>query len=65
MAEKRGRLKSAEIAKIAGVSRSTVSRVVNGYSNVPEATKEHVMGIIKEYGYYPSFSGRVLAGKRT
>lgn len=29
-------MKSEEIAKIAGVSRSTVSSVMNNYSNVPE-----------------------------
>ena len=59
------KLNSTEIAKMAGVSRSTVSRVVNGYSNVPEHTRERVMKVINEKGYYPLLSGQLLAGKRT
>jgi len=58
-------LTGSEIAKLAGVSRSTVSRVVNGYSNVPEVTKKRVMKIINEHEYYPLLSGQLLAGKRT
>lgn len=56
-------MNSSEIAKLAGVSRSTVSRVVNGYTNVPPATKERVMEIIRKYGYTPNNSARNLAGK--
>lgn len=59
------KLNSAEIAKLAGVSRSTVSRVVNGYSNVPDETRERVMKIINEHEYYPLLSGQLLAGKKT
>ena len=58
-------MKSEEIARIAGVSRSTVSRVINNYPNVPEKTRERVMKIIREYHYEPNLSARVLAGKRT
>lgn len=65
MSDREKRLNSTEIARLAGVSRSTVSRVINGYSNVPAQTHKRVMDVIKEYGYYPSFSGQVLAGKRT
>src|SRR4030066_1457022 len=54
---------SKEIAKLAGVSRSTVSRVVNNYANVTPETKEKVERIIKEYGYVPHASAQVLAGK--
>src|SRR4030066_105289 len=54
---------SKEIAKLAGVSRSTVSRVVNNYANVTLETKEKVERIIKEYGYVPHASAQVLAGK--
>jgi LacI family transcriptional regulator len=56
-------MKSDEIAKLAGVSRSTVSRVVNNYSNVPEGTRKKVMEIIKRYDYSPNTSARALAGK--
>jgi LacI family transcriptional regulator len=59
------KMNSEEIAKIVGVSRSTVSRVLNNYSNVPEETREKVMRAIKEYNYQPNNSARVLAGKKT
>lgn len=56
-------LKSSEIAKLAGVSRSTVSRVINNYANVPEETRRRVMEIIEKYDYEPNTSARSLAGK--
>lgn len=56
-------MRSEDIAKLAGVSRSTVSRVINNYSNVPEETREKVMKIIEQYSYEPNTSARVLAGK--
>ena len=37
---------SEEIAKLANVSRSTVSRVINHYPNVPEETRIRVMDVI-------------------
>lgn len=58
-------MKSEEIAKLAGVSRSTVSRVINQYPNVPEETRQKVMKVIEKYGYEPNTSARVLAGKGT
>ena len=58
-------INSYEIARLAGVSRSTVSRVINNYSNVPPATREKVMKIIEQYNYAPNLSAQVLAGKRT
>lgn len=59
------KMNSLTIAKLAGVSRSTVSRVINGYSNVPDETRERVMKVIKENHYYPIFSGQLLAGKKS
>lgn len=58
-------INSWEIAKLAGVSRSTVSRVINNYPNVPESTREKVMAVIRECNYYPDFSAQVLSGKGT
>lgn len=58
-------LRSEEIAKLAGVSRSTVSRVINNYSNVPPETRRKVMKVIEEYNYVPNSSARVLAGKES
>ncbi|MEW9701188.1 LacI family DNA-binding transcriptional regulator [Paenibacillus sp. SI8] len=56
---------SEEIARLAGVSRSTVSRVINNYSNVPEKTRLKVMEVIQQYNYHPNLSAQVLAGKKT
>lgn len=56
-------MNSEEIAKLANVSRSTVSRVINNYKNVPPATKEKVMKVIEKYGYTPNISARTLSGK--
>ena len=55
-------MNSIDIAKIAGVSRSTVSRVINNYSNVPEETRRKILEIIKENHYVPHASARMLAG---
>lgn len=56
-------MNSKDIARLAGVSRSTVSRVVNNYPNVPPETREKVIAVIKKYGYVPHASARTLAGK--
>ena len=53
------------IAKLAGVSRSTVSKVLNGYSDISEVTKEKILKIIRENGYYPNMSAQILAGKNS
>ncbi|MBC2851955.1 LacI family DNA-binding transcriptional regulator [Cetobacterium sp. 8H] len=57
------KINSSKVAELAGVSRSTVSRVINNYSNVPEETKEKIMKVIKELGYIPNTNAQVLAGK--
>lgn len=57
-------MKSSDIAKLAGVSRSTVSRVVNNYPNVPKETREKVLKVIEEYDYVPHASARMLAGAK-
>ncbi|MBP1995982.1 LacI family DNA-binding transcriptional regulator [Paenibacillus eucommiae] len=58
-------INSEEIAKLAHVSRSTVSRVINNYPNVPKKTREKVMKVIEEYNYVPNLSAQILAGKKT
>jgi len=55
-------MNSIDIAKIAGVSRSTVSRVINNYPNVPDETRRKILEIIKENNYVPHASARMLAG---
>lgn len=56
-------MNSKEIAKIAGVSRSTVSKVLNGYSNISADTRNKVLETIKKYNYVPNTNAQVLAGK--
>ena len=51
-----------DIAKLAGVSKSTVSRVINNESGVKEETKKKVLKIIKENNFSPSKSARELRG---
>lgn len=43
-----------EIAKICGVSPSTVSKVIKDYPTIPDDTKEKVKKVIDEYGYVPN-----------
>lgn len=50
-----------DIAKKAGVSVSTVSRVLNGKSNVSEALREQVQKVLDENHYTPSAIARGLA----
>lgn len=53
-----------DIAAEAGVSLMTVSNVVNGkQARVSPATRERILGIVKERGYVPSASARSLAAK--
>lgn len=58
------KIDSKWIAKLSGVSRSTVSRVINDYPDISPATKEKVWKVIKENGYYPNISAQKLAGKK-
>ncbi|WP_417451040.1 LacI family DNA-binding transcriptional regulator [Kordiimonas sp.] len=54
-----------DVAKKAGVSIKTVSRVVNREPNVRAATKEKVDAAIKELNYRPNQSARGLAARRS
>ena len=53
-----------DVARIAGVSQMTVSRVVNRESNVHPATREKVERAIADLGYVPNPAARSLAGGR-
>ncbi len=53
-----------EVAKLAGVSFITVSRVINKKGNVKEETRERVLEAIKTLGYYPSSLGRGLSSNK-
>lgn len=54
-----------DVANRVGVSLATVSRVVNGNSNVRESTKRKVLDAIEELGYHPNAVARGLASKKT
>ncbi|NGO47702.1 LacI family DNA-binding transcriptional regulator [Streptomyces ureilyticus] len=52
-----------DVARAAGVSYQTVSRVINGNERVAEATRRRVQTAIGELGYRPNRAARELAGK--
>ncbi|SDM22851.1 LacI family DNA-binding transcriptional regulator [Sediminibacillus halophilus] len=54
-----------DIAKMAGVSPGTVSKIINDTGSIGWKTKEKVMKIIEETGYQPSFSAKSLATKKS
>ncbi|STQ73458.1 LacI family DNA-binding transcriptional regulator [Hafnia alvei] len=54
-----------DVAAFAGVSRATVSRVVNGDSNVKEKTRLMVEAAITELGYSPHPAARALASNQS
>lgn len=57
-----GRYRIEDIARRAGVSISTVSRVLNGRPDVAARTRTRVQAVIDELGYVPDASARDLAG---
>lgn len=54
-----------EIARLSGLSRSTVSRVLNESPRVSEESRERVREIIRQENYHPSLAARGLALGRT
>ena len=53
-----------EVARVAGVSRATVSRVMTGNSSVSKETIDRVNEAISELGYVPNAAAQSLAGRR-
>ncbi|SDO53159.1 LacI family DNA-binding transcriptional regulator [Alkalicoccus daliensis] len=54
-----------EIAKLAGLSTSSVSKIINNYDDINEETKQKVWKIIEEHNYRPSYSAKSLASNST
>ncbi|MBC9725367.1 LacI family DNA-binding transcriptional regulator [Streptomyces sp. TRM68367] len=54
-----------DVARLAGVSKQTVSRVLNDHPAVRPATREAVLEAMRSLGYRPSRSARSLASGRT
>ncbi len=54
-----------EIARLAGVSRSTVSRVINNAPYVDAETRARVLQLIAEHDFHPNTAARALASRRS
>lgn len=54
-----------DIARLAGVSKTTVSRVLNHRPDVDPVTRKHILQIMEEQGYVPSLAASGLAGGRS
>ena len=54
-----------DIARLSGVSRSTVSRVINDQEYVSPKTREIVLEVIRKYGYQPNLAARALVSQRS
>ncbi|SDY27654.1 LacI family transcriptional regulator [Evansella caseinilytica] len=59
------RLTIRDIAKMAGVSPATVSKIMNNYDGISAETTERVKRVIDETGYKPTFSAQSLATKKS
>lgn len=54
-----------DIAKKSGVSRSTVSRVVNDHPNVSQKVRDRVLEVIRQTGYQPHAAARALVSNKS
>lgn len=59
------RINIKEVAKTAGVSTQTISRVINDRPDVSPETRQHVKAIIERLGYQPSALARSLIRQRS
>ncbi|MEV6710737.1 LacI family DNA-binding transcriptional regulator [Lentzea sp. NPDC051208] len=61
---RRSRPRIDEVAHAAGVSKSTVSRVINDEPHVSQRSRDAVRRAIERLGYSPSHAARTLAGSK-
>ncbi len=54
-----------DVARVAGVSVATVSRALNGHTNVTAQTREHVMGVVAQLRFVPSSAAQSMITRRT
>lgn len=54
-----------ELAQVLGLSQTTVSRALNGYPEVSEATRLRVVAAASEHNYHPNVRAKALATGRT
>ncbi|MFL6144282.1 MAG: LacI family DNA-binding transcriptional regulator [Labedaea sp.] len=55
----------ADVARLAGVSHQTVSRVLNDHPNVAALTRTRVLAAIRELDYRPNSAARALVTRRS
>jgi LacI family transcriptional regulator len=60
-----GRVTITDVARQAGVSVATVSKVINGRDGVASETSSHVLGVVERLGYETSLVARSLRARRT
>src|SRR2546429_9763196 len=63
--ERPGRLTIRDVARLAGVSVATVSRVVNDRPDVAPETRNEVLRVMRTHGFTTNRSARALSGGRT
>jgi LacI family transcriptional regulator len=54
-----------EVAKLAGVSPSTVSRALSGYPGISEKTRQKIIEVARKLNYKPNYRGQILTTKST
>ncbi len=60
----RGGININDVAERAGVAPATVSRALNGYTDIAKATRERILSLAAELNYQPSSRARQLARGR-
>jgi DNA-binding LacI/PurR family transcriptional regulator len=62
---KTGSVSIRDVARAAGVSYQTVSRVINGQAGVKESTRQSVLASIRELGFRPNQAATVPGRRST
>ena len=65
MVKQSRKLTLQDIGNLAGVSRATVSRVINNYPHITPEVRERVQSVIEDTGYQPNRIAQSLASSRT
>src|SRR5215207_11741056 len=55
----------SDVARLAGVSHQTVSRVLNNHPSIRPETKQRVLDVIEELQYKPNRAARALVTSRS
>lgn len=63
--QRKGTVRMVDVARLAGVSAITVSRVLNHPDKVADSTRERVMAAVESTGYIPNSVAGSLASRRT